>query len=145
MYRTDPTSELKEAIVRLENKQAIEKQLLRKQFIAAYESLKLVNIIKNTFRELSGSEDVKDNFFRTFIAIFAESIIRKIHLGASANPLKKFIGVVLQSGITNFITNNSEHIKSFGIFLLRILLKKASGSRHKKQEAEAATESAQNI
>jgi hypothetical protein len=39
---------------------------------------------------------------------------KKIFIGASGNKIRKLIGSIMQFGITNVVTQNSDAIKSFG-------------------------------
>ena len=52
MQKTDLSAGLREAIVVLEKRQATEGKILKEQFMLAYESMKPINLIKNTFKVL---------------------------------------------------------------------------------------------
>jgi hypothetical protein len=54
----------------------------------------------------------------------------KGHIGASANKFRKLVGNVLQFGMTNFITQNSDQIKAIGQVLFQhFFFKKEKNSK----------------
>ena len=55
------TDSLNEAIILLEGKRAKELELLKELFNSGYESLKPINLIKSTFKEVSSSPEIKNN------------------------------------------------------------------------------------
>jgi hypothetical protein len=62
---------LHHAILQLEHQQAIEKQLLKAEVQAAYESIRPINIIKNTFAEAADSKELKEGALDVSIGIAA--------------------------------------------------------------------------
>ena len=116
--------ELKDAIQLLEAEQSIKGQLLREQLFLTYESLKPVNLLKNALKEISSTPYLIDNISGTAMGLLGGFLSKKIFVGASGNLIRKLFGSVLQIGVTNLVTQNSEIIKSVGQALIRHFFQK---------------------
>jgi hypothetical protein len=116
--------ELKDAIQLLEAEQNIKGQLLREQLFLTYESLKPVNLLKNALKEISSTPYLIDNISGTAMGLLGGFLSKKIFVGASGNLIRKLFGSVLQIGVTNLVTQNSEIIKSVGQTLIRHFFQK---------------------
>jgi hypothetical protein len=123
---------LKNSIQLLEAEQSIKEQLLKEQLFLAYESLKPVNLIRHTLKEISSSPYLIDNISGSAMGLLSGFLSRKIFVGSSGNLFKKLIGSVLQFGVTNIVAQNSDVIKSVGQTVLHHFFRKKelnSGSR----------------
>ena len=105
---------LKDAIQLLEAEQVIKGQLLKDQFYLTYESLKPVNLLMHTLKEISSSPYLIDNISGTAMGLAGGFLSKKIFVGTSGNLIRKLIGSILQFGVTNIVAQNSEIIKSIG-------------------------------
>jgi type IV secretory pathway TrbL component len=129
MQKITSAKELKDAIRFLEEKQTEQGWDLKEQFFIVIESIKPVNIIKNTFNELASSPNLISNILSTSIGLTVGYISNKTIAGSSGNLFRKFLGTILQFGVTALIIKNPEAIKSFGNSLLhRFLSKKEADS-----------------
>jgi hypothetical protein len=115
---------LKDAIQLLEIEQGIKGQLLKEQFYLTYESLKPINILKKTLKEISSSPYLIDNISGTAMGLASGFLSKKIFVGTSGNIFRKLIGSILQFGITNVVTQNSDIIKSVGHAIFQYFLRK---------------------
>ena len=116
--------ELKDAIQLLEAEQSIKGQLLREQLFLTYESLKPVNLLKNTLKEISSTPYLIDNISGTAMGLLGGFLSKKIFVGTSGNLMRKLFGSVLQIGVTNLVAQNSETIKSVGQALIQHFFQK---------------------
>lgn len=116
---------LRDTILELERQQAEEGKLLRQQFYTAYESMQPINIIKNTFREVAMSDDLKDNIRNTSIGLVVGYFSKMLFQSEKTSTLKKLLGSIILFGITNIIAKNPETIQSLGKGFLKILLSKS--------------------
>jgi len=112
MAKQSAVDSLKESIRLLEIRQAEEGKELKKQFRATYESLKPVNLIKSSIRELSNSSEIKNSILETIISVLTGFITKKMFFRSKSNPLMKMFGSVIQYGITNLIAKNAESIRN---------------------------------
>ncbi len=111
MQKIDSEKSLKAAILELEEKHAYEESMLREQFKIAYESFKPINLIKSAFKEVVGSDDLKDELINSSIGLTVGFISKKLFEGVSSNPLKKILGTVLMFGIKSVVAKNPDIIK----------------------------------
>lgn len=105
---------LKDAIQLLEAEQAIKGQLLKDQFYLTYDSLKPVNLLMNTLKEISSSPYLINNISGTAMGLAGGFLSKKMFVGTSDNLIRKLIGSILQFGVTNVVAQNSVIIKSVG-------------------------------
>lgn len=112
MEKINSDTELRAAIVALEQKQIAEAVLMRAQFEVAYESVQPINLIKSTIKEVSASQDIKDHLLNTAVGITAGYITKKIVVGEGNNPTRQLLGSALMFGVTNVITNNPEMVRA---------------------------------
>ena len=132
MQNITSVADLKYAIQELETERKVKEQLLREQFYLTYESLKPVNILRNTLKNLFSSENLVENISGNAIGSVSGFILKRIFIGKSANKLKKLVGAILQFGIARIISQNSDQIKTFGQAVIQNLFTKKEKS-HKKQ------------
>ena len=131
MHNITNVAELKSAIVLLEIEQEYNEQQLKEQFRITYNSLKPVNIIKNTFKDVVTSPFIIDNILDTAIGIASGYVTKKLVVGFSSNIFRKLLGSVLQYGVSNVVTQHPESIKSAGQSILQHIFKS------KKSEAKS--------
>ena len=125
MENITSSTELKNAIQRLEVEQTIDGQLLKEHFYLTYESLKPINLLRNTIYEISTSPHLIDSILGTAAGLASGYVSRKIvMIGASGNLVRKLFGSVLQLGVTNVVSQYPERIKSLGQFIIQHLLRK---------------------
>ena len=122
------TAELKMAIQQLEFKQAEEWPVLKDEFHKTYESLKLINIIKSTFKEAVSAPDLKTNVINTAIGLTTGVIAKKLIIGKTFNPLTKLLGIILEIAVANKATQNADGIKSIGSRIIKKLFNQHNGS-----------------
>ena len=124
MQNITSTAELKNAIQLLEAEQAVKGQLLKEQFYLTYESLKPVNLLKSTLKDIASSPYLIDNILGTAMGLATGYLSKKIVVGASGNIFRKLFGSVLQFGVTNVVAQHPDAIKSFGQFIFQHIFRK---------------------
>jgi hypothetical protein len=112
MSNINNASQLKEAILQLENKQANQKQLLIEQFELTVESLKPMNIIKNTLSDAINSPNILSNILYTALGLTSGYLSKKLFVGRSGNPLRRVFGFILQYGMANLVSKPPDILKS---------------------------------
>jgi hypothetical protein len=124
MEKISSENDLKAAILHLESKQTEEGKILKMQYLQAYESMKPINIIKSTFKEVSASPALKDELFNTSVGLAAGYVSKILFQGTSHSPLRKLFGTVLMFGITNAVAKHPEVVKSVGRRVIKALIGK---------------------
>lgn len=120
---------LKQLILIKEAEHIVEGKLLKDHFHRAYESLKPVNIIKNTFKEIISGPDLKTNIVDAVIGITTGFVAKKVFTGKSHNPLTKIFGIILEMVVASKITKNVDEIKSLGSIILKKIITQYGDSR----------------
>lgn len=124
MQNINSTAELKNAIELLEVEHALKGSLLKEQFYLTYESLKPINVLKRTLKELTSSAYLIDNIPGTIMGLASGYLSKKLFTGGSGNIFRKLLGSLLQFGVTNVVAKNSESIKSTGLTIFQHFLQK---------------------
>lgn len=131
--RITTVAALKSAIKVMEVEQLAKETELKKQFYITYESLKPVNIIKNTIKELF-SPSHKEDFSGTAVGAAGGYLMKKLLVGSSGSLLRKLIGTALQIGMTNFASHKSDAIKSIGQSLIHRLFRRKERRSEKSDD-----------
>jgi hypothetical protein len=134
MQNITSSTELKDAIQLLEVEQAVKRQLLNEQLRITFESLKPVNILKSTFKDIISSPSLPGNILNATIGLASGYLTKKIAVGFSSNIFRKLFGNVLQLGVTNVVAKNPDTIKSFGKFIVEHLARKKEKDINKSGE-----------
>ncbi len=122
MKKITTVTDLKSAIQQLEYKQANEWPLLKEQFLITSESLKPINIIKNTIKEVVTATDFKTTIVNAAVGFTTGLVAKKAFVGGSHNPLTKLTGAILEMVVANKVAKNAEEIKSIGSIILKKII-----------------------
>jgi high-affinity nickel permease len=118
------TDALNEAIIVLQNKRANELTLLKEHLSTSFESLKPINLLKNTLMEVDASPEMKSNFLTIIIGIATGFLTRKLLAGSEHRPVKRIIGTIILFVIAKIVSNHADEIASIDNFLYRLLQKR---------------------
>jgi len=113
MAKQTAVESLKESIRLLEIQQAEEGKILKEQFKITYESLKLVNLVKSSLKELTDSVEIKNSLFESIVSIVTGYLTKKLMISSNSNPFKKILGALIQLGVTNLVAKNAETIRIY--------------------------------
>jgi hypothetical protein len=112
MERITTIADLNLSILILAKKQAQESLELKELCKETFESIKPVNVIKSTFKNLVSAPDLKQDILNTSMSIAAGYVSKIMIIGSSSNPLKQFFGNFIQMGVTKIFADNSVWLKS---------------------------------
>lgn len=113
MVKPTAKEALRESIRQLEIRQAEEGEQLKAQFKATYESLKLVNLVKSSLKEVTESIEIKNSLFESIVSVLSGYVTQKVMVRSKSNPFMKIIGLILQFGVTNLVAKNAETIRIY--------------------------------
>ncbi len=113
MEKQNAVATLKESIRILEIRQAQEGQILKEHFKITYESLKPINLIRNSMKELASSFEIKSSLFETIISIVTGYFTQRMIVSSKSNIFKKIMVVLMQFGINNVVLKNIDVIRTF--------------------------------
>jgi hypothetical protein len=115
---------LQEQITLIRAQQEKEFLQMREQFHVVAVNLKPSNLIGSIFSDIAESPKTNNSLVDNTIGITTGFLTRKFLFGASASPVKRAIGSLVQIGISNLVYKNSFAIKAIGGFLLQRIFKK---------------------
>ena len=121
MTKLNSATDIKQLIFQLENQQAIDLQQLREQLHQTYESIKPINLVRNTFKEVVASEELTDNIVNTSVGLAAGYVSKTLFEKASHSPFRKLMGTALLFGVTNLVAKNPHTVKAIGTDFLNIV------------------------
>ena len=113
MEKQNAVATLKESIRILEIRQAEEGQQLNAQLRLAYESLKPINLIKNSIKDLASSFEIKHSLLETIVSFISGYFAQRMIVSSKSNVFKKLLGVLMQFGVNNIVLKNIESIRIF--------------------------------
>jgi hypothetical protein len=113
MEKQNAVTKLKESIRVLEIRQAEEGQQFNAQLRITYESLKPINLIKNSIKDLADSFEMKNSLFETIFTIVSGYFAQRMIASPKSNIFKKLLGVLMQFGFSNIVLKNIETIRFF--------------------------------
>jgi hypothetical protein len=117
-------AELKLAIREKQFEHEIQGKLLKEQFFVTFESMKPINMIKNTLSEITSSPYLIDNMLGAITGLVSGFISKKIAVGTSHNLFRKIMGSFLQFGVTNLVAQHPETVKTIGQFIIEKIFHK---------------------
>lgn len=117
------TAELEQAIETLQAKSENQLAGIRNNFNDILESLKPVNLLKSTVKDIGESPGLAKAAIGTSVAIGAGVLSKKMIIGKSTNMFKQVLGTVVEFAVAASIAKNSNVIASKGIRLLRKMTK----------------------
>jgi hypothetical protein len=113
MGKHNAVDSLRESIRLLEIRQAEEGKIFKEQLLITYESLKPVNLIKSTIRDVSSSVEIRSGLLETILSILSGYFTQKMIVRPGSNVLMKILGTILQFGVAGFVSKNIELIRNY--------------------------------
>ncbi len=136
MKKISQSSLIKGEIWLLKNRQKEELILLKNQFHTVFEGLKPINLLKETFKEVGESPDLKSTLLNSAIGLSTGIISKKLMIGKTSNPFKNLLGTVVEFAIANVVAKNSEKIISTGETLFQLIFRRNKDEKRDLQIAE---------
>ena len=103
MKNSTEVDELRSKIALLKQQQETDLILLKEQFNETIESLKPINLLKNTFKDVVSSPDLKTTIVKNAIGLATGYLSKKVLIGSSHNPIKKILGTVIEFVVANVV------------------------------------------
>ncbi len=128
MKNINSLEELRTEIALLELRQKRANADLKENLLETFDSLKPLNLVKSTLKELTSSPGFKGDLVNSFVGIGLGYVSKKVLIGNTHNMIKQVIGTMIQFGVTGLVSRNADGLKSG--------LKNAFNSLFKKKEEE---------
>ena len=114
MERYTSSNAIRDAIIELERQQAFQARQISVQLMNTFDSIRPINLIKNTIKEVTESKDLTENIVKTSIGLAAGYVTQSLFQKPSHGPLRKLFGTIVSYGITNFLATNPEILAVIG-------------------------------
>lgn len=124
MREINSASDLKKAIKDLEEKNVIQGNELKRSFLKVYDSFRLVNIVKNTFKELKEIILPQNGILSSIIGFAFPSFSNKKPKEKENKENSGVFSDVLESLITSYILKKPTAIKIIGALALKYFISK---------------------
>jgi len=115
---------LKAAIAELQEKERREKQELVNNFHALKETLKPMNLLKNTFHSVAATPGIGGTLFNTALSLGTGALSKKLLIGSSNSIIKRVAGYAVKAGVTGIVASKANKIKYVGLNLISKMLGK---------------------
>jgi len=115
---------LKHTIKVLEDDQAVNKELVKKQFDHVAENMKPANIVKNRFNKAITSPNLVENVLGLTTGLATGYLTKKIAVGSKGNIVRRLLGASIQLGVTTFVAQHTKAIKSTVLVILKYIRSK---------------------
>ena len=113
-----------ESLIRsMEYKLAEDGKGLKEQMNGILNSIKPVNILKNTLNEWNASPELNPKLFNAALAMAAGYLAKRIFVRRSKNPFRKLFGAAIMMGVTSAVSRNPELIKRMAALFLAFIRK----------------------
>ncbi len=126
MKKIETAKDLKQSIRFLEIKQAQQLKVLKIQLHASYENLTPAHFFEDVLHESDVPTSLKNELISTSVGMAAGYVTKKLAFGNSSNPIKQIIGSLLQTGVSNVVSNHVDDIKSIVKLIATPFTKKQS-------------------
>ena len=124
MQKITSVDGLKHAIQLLEIEQGEKGRLLKDQFLTTYNSLRPVNLIRKTLKDIFSPSGLVENISGTAIGTASGYLLKRYFIGSSESKLKKLIASIVQFGITSAAARFSDQFALYGKAMLQSLFRR---------------------
>ena len=133
MQKISNTSELRAAIVLLEEKQKVQGIELKEQFYTTYESFKTINLFKKVLIEVATSPGLMSGMISTVVELTQHKKHKQKDKDDSGSSLQNVFRSLLKTGVSKLIVDNSDTLLLLGQYLIRRIF---SHKEKKQKEKE---------
>jgi hypothetical protein len=114
---------LRTDILALEAECTWQEENMKNTATAAINSLKPVNLIRNTFNATVKSPGFGKNVLKGLAGLAAGFLSKKLFVMGSSNIVKKALGTVVELGVAKAVANNADKITTSGIKMISKIIK----------------------
>jgi hypothetical protein len=131
LNKINETDALDNAIRFLEHKQSQELHSLKESLLHSYESVRPINLIKNTLHDVSTSPELRHIMVNNAISFTLGYVSKKVLVRTSHSPIKKLVGTLVQFAVTSLVAPQANTIRLVGEYVILSIM-----ARKKKQVEE---------
>ena len=98
-----------------------EGKLPKDESLESYEGNKPIRLIRNSIKEITISQELRNQILDTAIGLSIGYISKRIFEGMTSGPLKRLIGTALMFAITKVVTSHPEVVNAWAGKLVEII------------------------
>lgn len=102
--------DLKQAIHQKEKQQKESAQQLKQQLNVTYNSIKPVNLIKNSIKEIADAPEIRGHLINSSIGLAVGFMAKQMLVNKNASPIRKLLGTLVMVGVTNVVSRHADSI-----------------------------------
>lgn len=115
--------ELDKAIAELQKQQVQKKTLMILQFHELQESMRPINLLKNTLNKIAQPGDVRDTLIKAASGIGMGLLTKGLITGKSKGIVSAVVGKTVRVAVAKTVFNNAEVLKAYGVAIYNNLFK----------------------
>jgi hypothetical protein len=121
MEKLNARDNLKASIMALEQRRDAQRQMLKEQVHTTFDTLRPINLIKSTLKDVAMSRSLKGNVVNTSVGLTVGYVAKILFQGFSRNPVRRIIASALMFGVTNIVAKNPKATQKVGGILFRMI------------------------
>ena len=125
MQKINTVADLKANIQELKYQQTKEWSELKEEIFVAYENLTPFNILKTTLQKTAALPNLKNTLIDAAMGLTAGYLSKALLVGTSKNPIKNVLGALMELGVANVVSKNTDTIKLVGGKILSWMQRKS--------------------
>ena len=118
------SEELEKVIIELEKRKVIQENNLRLAFHSTMDSMKPMNLIKNTIHEVTHNSQIRNSAIRTAAGIGIGILTKDMFIGKAIPVLRKIIGSSVEAKVQDGMKNTANNVRAYGTALINQLFRK---------------------
>ena len=118
------SEELEKVIIELEKRKVVQENNLRLAFQSTIDSMKPMNLIKNTIHKVTHNSEIRNSALRTAAGIGIGILTKDMFLGKAIPVLRKIIGSSVETKVQDGMKNTANNVRAYGIALVNQLFRK---------------------
>ncbi len=115
------STDLRAAILELEDRKQREKQQLVENFHAFTESLSPINLIKSTFNKVKETPGISGNVLKAAVGLGVGILSKRLLIGKSGGLVKRMLGSALEMGVMGVVAKNTDTLQSKAVRIFKNL------------------------
>jgi hypothetical protein len=126
MAKIVPGESLKNKIKVLEDDQAVNGELVKKQFDHVTGNVKPGNIVTNKFNKMMNSPNLAENVISLTTGLATGYLTKKLAVGSKGSLVRRLLGASIQLGVTTFVAQHPKAIRSSALVILKYIRSKTN-------------------
>jgi hypothetical protein len=125
------SKELEARITELQKRKVIQESLLISQVNTTVDSLKPINLIRNTFSNIRETPEVRNNILKSIAGFGLGMLTKRLFIGKSKSLVSKMLSTGLELGMAKAAVKQTDKLRAYGIAVYNNIFSKNHKNNHK--------------